>query len=65
MFTKKEPKDLITQKEAAKILNFTVGSLNTMRSRGVLDIPYYRIRSRIMYDRKDLDKWIESKKVRP
>lgn len=65
MFRKKEAKDLVTQKEAAEILNSTVGSLNTLRSRGVLDIPYYKIRSRIMYDRKDLYKWIDSKRVLP
>lgn len=64
MFAKKEPTDLVTQKEAAEILKFTVGTLNTLRSRGVLDIPYYRLRSRIMYDRKDLYKWIESKRVK-
>lgn len=65
MFRKKEARDLVTQKEAAEILNSTVGSLNTLRSRGVLDIPYYKIRSRIMYDRKDLYKWIDSKRVLP
>lgn len=63
MFGKKESKDLVNQKEAAKILCSTVGSLNTLRCQGRLGIPYYRIRSRIMYDRKDLNKWIESQKV--
>lgn len=63
MFRKKEPSDLIPQKEAAKILHSTVGSMNTLRSQGKLKIPYYKIRSRIMYDRKDLYKWIEKQKV--
>lgn len=63
MFRRKEPQDLVTQKEAAKILCSTVGSLNSLRCQGKLNIPYYKIRSRIMYDRNDLYKWIESRRV--
>ena len=62
MFRKKE-RDLIDQKEAAKLLHSTPGSLNTLRSRGTLQIPYYKIRSRVMYDRNDIERWIEGRRV--
>lgn len=63
MFRKKEPRDLVTQKEAAEILRSTVASLNTLRHQGKLDIPYYKLGSRVMYDRNDLYAWIDSHRV--
>lgn len=58
LFSNLSPTALIDQKTAAKYLGTTVGSMNTLRHQGKLDIPFVRFNSRIKYRKCDLDAWI-------
>ena len=53
---------LLSQKEAAKYLGTTVGTLNTWRHYGKDTIPYLRWGNRIKYQKEDLDAWIKANK---
>jgi excisionase family DNA binding protein len=55
---------LLNQREAAKYLGTTVGTLNSWRYQGKLTIPFLQWGNRIRYRQEDLDTWIESKIVR-
>lgn len=52
---------LLTQKEVAEILGTTTGSLNTLRWQKKLSIPYYRVGSKIMYKREDIENWLKDR----
>lgn len=56
--------ELINQKELAKVLGTSVAVLNTLRCRGDLDIPYYKIGRKVMYSRKDVEKWIKARRFK-
>ena len=56
--------ELINQKELAKILGTSVAVLNTLRCRGELVIPYYKIGRKVMYSRKDVEKWIKARRFK-
>ncbi len=58
-------KALLTQKEAAKYLGTTVGTLNTWRHYGKDKIPFVRWGNRIRYRKEDLDAWIENNVHKP
>lgn len=49
---------LLSQKDAAKILGTTVGSLNVLRANGRNPIPFVRWGNRIRYRLEDIEKWI-------
>lgn len=49
---------LLSQKDAAKMLGTTVGSLNVLRATGRNPIPFVRWGNRIRYRREDIEKWI-------
>ena len=54
---------LVSQKEAAKMLGTTVGSLNVLRATGRNPIPFVRWGNRIRYRRDDIEKWIADNTV--
>jgi excisionase family DNA binding protein len=54
--------EILTKKEAAKYLRMSVSTLDRlMRNRS---IPYSKINGKVLFQKKDLIKWLESKKVR-
>lgn len=55
---------LLSQKDAAKMLGTTVGSLNVLRSQGRSPIPYVRWGNRIRYRREDIEKWIADNTIK-
>lgn len=52
---------MLTQKEVAEILGTTTGTLNTLRWQKKLDIPYYRVGSKILFKKEDLENWLKGK----
>lgn len=56
---------LLTQEEAAKYLNTTVGTLNSWRHYGKQKIPFVHWGNRIRYRKSDLDVWISSQIENP
>ena len=52
---------LVSQKEVAEVLGTSVAVLNTLRSRGTIDIPYYKIGRKVAYNMADVQKWLEEK----
>jgi len=59
------PHDLRTTAEAARYLGLRPATLRNMRHRGTIEIAYYKIGGRVMYDRRDLDKYLEQQRVEP
>ena len=53
--------ELMNQKELAKLLGTSVAVLNTLRCRGTLGLPYYKIGRKVMYNPKDVEKWLNGK----
>ena len=51
--------DLLTTEEAAKYLGYAEQTLCNMRSQTV-GPAYHKIRNRVRYDTKDLDRWLDS-----
>jgi len=56
-------KRYINAKELSEYLSLPIGSLYQMTSRK--QIPYVKIGRLLKFDIKDLDKWLEKKKVKP
>lgn len=56
----------LSNAEAAAYLGLRPDSLTVMRSRGDIDVPYYRVgKRRIMYDQADLDAYLARQRVEP
>lgn len=54
--------ELMNQKEVAAVLGTSVAVLNTLRSRGTLDIPYYKVGRKVMYRPKDVERWLKQRR---
>lgn len=54
----------MNQKEVAELLHTSVAVLNTLRCRGTLDIPYYKMGRKVMYRPKDVEKWIKARRFK-
>jgi hypothetical protein len=51
----------ITTKEASKLTGYSVASLETMRCRKPAHAPpYYRIGSKVVYDRDELERFMQA-----
>jgi excisionase family DNA binding protein len=57
--------ELLTTKEAARVLHCSAGTLAFWRWEGELDLPYVRIGRAIRYHRQDLEEFIRRRRVRP
>lgn len=55
-----KPKEYMTIEEAAALLHISVGSVYRMTSRGT--IPYRKPHKKLLFDREELQKFIESKR---
>jgi excisionase family DNA binding protein len=55
---------LMTKKEVAAMLNFSVSTIDTWVSQK-REIPFLRIGGRVRFDRRDVEKWLAAKKVNP
>lgn len=53
----------LTHLEAAEYLGITGSTLNVWRCTGRHQIPYYKIGSKVLYEKADLDAWLSSRKV--
>lgn len=61
----KERPELLSNEQAAGYLGLQPRSLTVMRNRGDLDIAYYKVGRRILYDRRDLDRWLAQHRIEP
>jgi len=55
--------ELLSRKQAAEYLNTTPGTLNYWASTGKHNLPYYRMGTKAVYKRAELDAWLEERKV--
>ena len=54
--------DVLTKKEASRYLKISISTLDRLMK--TKDIPYSKINGRVLFLKKDLIQWIESKKVK-
>lgn len=54
----------LTKKEVAALLHFSVSTIDTWVSQR-REIPFIKIGGRVRFDRRDIEKWVVSKKVQP
>jgi len=54
--------DVLTKKEASRYLKISISTLDRLMK--TKDIPYSKINGRVLFLKRDLIKWIESKKVK-
>lgn len=62
--TSDESPILLPVDEAAKLLGFSVHSLNGWRARRV-GPPFYKVMGKVMYDRAELQTWLRAMAVTP
>jgi predicted DNA-binding transcriptional regulator AlpA len=54
---------LLTEKQVADLIGYSIKRLQAARISGDLDIPFIRLSERaVRYSRSDLDKWIASRR---
>lgn len=53
---------LITPSAASEILGVTTGTLSVWRSTGRYDLPFHKVGGRVFYRKKDLKKWLKTRK---
>ena len=58
------PRDLLKSFEAAELLRVPVRTLYEWRMRGVGPAAY-RVGKRVLYDRKDVERWLEAHREEP
>ena len=51
-------RDLLDEREAAKLLGLAPGTLSVWRSTGRYCIPFIKVGSKVRYRRCDLDAWL-------
>jgi excisionase family DNA binding protein len=54
-------RDLLDEREAAKHLEVSDGTLSVWRSTGRYKLPFIKIGRKVRYRRSDLDAWLESR----
>jgi len=54
--------DVLTKKEASRYLKISISTLDRLMK--TKDIPYSKINGRVLFLKKDLIQWIESKKIK-
>ena len=55
--------DRLTPQDAANFLGVSVGTLAVWRCTKKEIIPYIKVGHKVMYQRQDLDAWLQSKRV--
>lgn len=65
MDSQNKKRELLSSADAAAYLGLSPDSLTVMRCRGSVTIPYYKVGRRVMYDRAELDAWLEDRRVVP
>ena len=55
--------EMMSRARAAEYLGCAKATLEYWASTGTQKIPYYRIGRKVAYSRRDLDKWLEGKRV--
>lgn len=58
-----ENKELMNEKAAAEYLGVSPNALNCWRTNRKTPVPYVKIGSRVLYDKKDLNSFIEFNRV--
>lgn len=53
--------DLVDEREAAKILDVSPGTLSVWRSTGRYALPFVKIGRKVRYSRSGLNAWMESR----
>lgn len=53
--------DLLDERQAAKFLNVTPGTLSVWRSTGRYRLPFLKVGRKVRYRRADLLAWLESR----
>lgn len=53
--------DLVDEREAAKILDVSPGTLSVWRSVGRYQLPFLKVGRKVRYSRKALEAWLESR----
>lgn len=53
--------DLVTEKEAAQILNISPGTLSVWRSTGRHALPFVKVGGSVRYSRKGLELWLAAR----
>ena len=57
----KRANDLLSEKEAADVLQVSPGTLSVWRCTGRYALPFVKIGSKVRYRRENLQKWLESR----
>jgi excisionase family DNA binding protein len=57
-----DPRELLTNEQAAAVLGVSPHTLNVWRSCGRYSLPFLRIGKLIRYRRADLDAWMDSRR---
>ena len=53
--------DLLDEKEAARFLDNSPGTLSVWRSTGRYNLPFFKIGRKVRYRRADLDAWLAAR----
>lgn len=54
--------DILTKKEAARYLKISIATINRLMKEK--KIPYSKVNGRVLFLKRDLLQWVESKKVK-
>lgn len=54
---------LLTREQAAEVLGVQVQTLATWASQGKYDLPFVKVGKCVRYERDDLERWLQSRKV--
>lgn len=54
-------RDLLSEKEAAQILDTSPGTLSVWRSTGRYNLPFLKVGSKVRYRRADLLAWLDGR----
>ena len=57
----KASRDLLDEKQAARSIDVTPGTLSVWRSTGRYNLPFIKVGRKVRYRRADLDAWLESR----
>lgn len=57
----KSARELLSEREAAAVLDVAPGTLSVWRSTGRYPIPFVKVGRKVRYRQADLEKWLESR----
>jgi excisionase family DNA binding protein len=59
---RQSPDDLLTRKELMDYLRIKQGTLRKLMLKR--EFPYFKLEKRVLFRKSDIDKWLESKRVK-